>query len=316
MYSLYIMIFTLRCSNVCSYVSYDVAQCFFRCSQKRSVYSLLVNKISSKMKERIDDRQSKSKLKHPECIQTSKINEDTKDPLLKTPQLNSSTGKPIQVLSEKIFKRKTSMKQSTESVILPNWIHSSIRKHQYHVTDLPATVSTDSVVRNFRRKFQHSRFSSSGLKCLNNASDFVINKYVLHKEYPSVQQILGNISSSSPTVLFFSIFIGILIPEYIYPLHIFTMPSTGGMYPIMKDMIRDTYVNHVCITHTIPSPCTKCSEGMNTLVKEFYPQPSFDPLEEHPTQKLKNITLTIGTLILLVILMNKTGNSELVVSPM
>lgn len=294
---------------------------FFRVSQKRTVFSL-VNKLSSKMKETLYDSRSKSKLKQPDdCIQSSQINFDNRNqsPLLKAPLVKSSTTKPIHVLTQKILGHQTSVTHSTEKVFLPNLIHSSIRNNHFHVTDLLATGNTDSVVRLLRRKFKKSRFSSSGLDCLKNAGDFVINKNVLHRGFQRVPQILGNVSSSptffsADTALFLSIFIYISIPEEICPLHIFTIPTLvfSDMFPIVKEQIRDCYVNYVCITHKTSSPC-ECGEPINEAIKAQFPQILvIDPLHIHEPGIKTKVEYTIymlGSVLLLLTLMDKIGNS-------
>lgn len=41
--------------------------------------------------------------------------------------------------------------------------------------------------------------------------------------------------------------------------------------------VRDTFINHVCTTHQIPSLCP-CGERLNSEAMELFPKSEFDPL--------------------------------------
>ena len=241
-----------------------------------------------------------------------------KSPLFRGPLVNSSTENPMKVLTQNQLKHQTSLTYSIDKVI-PNILHSYMKNRNFDFTSPYGSTSNTEFIRTLRNKFQDSLFSSSGLDCLKNAGDFVINKNVLHRGYHSVQQIFSNVLSSplsSDTSLFLSILIGVTFFEEFCPEHILNIPTIlfSDMFPIVKEYLRDVYVNHVCITHKTVSPC-ECGEPINHIVKEFYPQTSFDPLEEHnhTPNKLKNRTCMLGTLLLVIVLiMDKAGSCQLV----
>ena len=76
---------------------------------------------------------------------------------------------------------------------------------------------------------------------------------------------------------------------------------------------RDVYVNHVCIIHKSLSPC-ECEEPLNRIIRDMFPQTTFDPLElQKPSpSKVKTITYMLGTILLVITLMDKTGYTQLV----
>lgn len=77
-------------------------------------------------------------------------------------------------------------------------------------------------------------------------------------------------------VLILCIFFGFSLWMFIAPEPLLKYPN-GWLSPTLIDVIKDTYVNHICITHPeVISPC-ECGEPFNQTVREIFPQKYFDP---------------------------------------
>lgn len=87
----------------------------------------------------------------------------------------------------------------------------------------------------------------------------------------------------------------------------------SDMLPIVMQYTRDVYVNHVCIIQKSVSPC-ECEEPLNLIIRDMFPQTTFYPLEQQiPTpSRVKTITYMLGTILLVITLMDKTGYTQLV----
>lgn len=118
------------------------------------------------------------------------------------------------------------------------------------------------------------------------------------------------------TSFFFCILFSITVLMEISPEPLLNKPDAifSENFQDVMNYVRNTYVNHVCTTHKTPSPC-ECGEPINRIVREIIPQTSFDPLEklEKPTPgRVKTITYTLGTILLLITLMDKTGSEHFI----
>lgn len=97
-------------------------------------------------------------------------------------------------------------------------------------------------------------------------------------------------------VLFLCIFFGFSLWMFIAPEPLFQYPN-GWFSPTFLNVIKDTDVNHLCLTHPeVLSPC-ECGEPFNQTVRERFPQKDFDPDQKH-SGKLFTCSLMVATLIL------------------
>lgn len=240
-----------------------------------------------------------------------------KSPLFRGPLVNSSTENPIHILTREKLRHQTSGTNSTEKVILPNILHSYIKNLNLDFTSPYGSTGNNELLSILRSRFKQSIFPSSGLKCLDTTGDFLI-KNVLHKRYESVQQNISNALSSSinsRTAVFFCILFSITVLMEIAPGPLLNKPSLlfSDNLPNVLQYTRDVYVNHVCIIHKSVSPC-ECEEPLNRIIRDMFPQTTFDPLElQKPSpSKVKTITYMLGTILLVITLMDKTGYTQLV----
>lgn len=103
-------------------------------------------------------------------------------------------------------------------------------------------------------------------------------------------------------VIFLSILFGFTIWGFIAPEPLLLKPLAlcAPNIKILIDVIKDTYVNHVCSSHLdVSSPC-ECGEPLNKTARDLFPQNSFDPLKIDNKQsgKIINVSLMVATIIL------------------
>lgn len=53
---------------------------------------------------------------------------------------------------------------------------------------------------------------------------------------------------------------------------------------MLVNVARDTYVNKVCSTHSLPSPC-ECGEPLNNSARYILEKEEFDPIKLHPNRR-------------------------------
>lgn len=90
---------------------------------------------------------------------------------------------------------------------------------------------------------------------------------------------------------------GVIAPE---PLLLKPLALSSPNIKFIIDVLKDTYVNHVCSTHhDVSSPC-ECGEPLNKTARDLFPLNSFDPLKIDNKQsgKIINVSLMVATIIL------------------
>lgn len=65
---------------------------------------------------------------------------------------------------------------------------------------------------------------------------------------------------------------------------------------MLVNVARDTYVNKVCSTHSLPSPC-ECGEPLNNAARYILEKDEFDPIHLHPN-KTRAVSIYIAAIVL------------------
>lgn len=103
-------------------------------------------------------------------------------------------------------------------------------------------------------------------------------------------------------IIFISLFLGFTIWIVTAPEQLLYKPialSSPDLKSI-NQVLKDTYVDHVCSTHPdVISPCD-CGEPLNKTVRELFPDGSFDPLhlESGKRARIKALSFMVGFIIL------------------
>lgn len=88
------------------------------------------------------------------------------------------------------------------------------------------------------------------------------------------------------------------------PLNEHPFAWTSPDFQLLRNVLSDTYLTHVCSLHpTVNSPCP-CGEPLNQTARDLFPLNSFDPLNINPKPVLnqKTCSILVGTIILVLAL--------------
>ena len=61
--------------------------------------------------------------------------------------------------------------------------------------------------------------------------------------------------------------------------------------------VQDTFINRVCSSHHVTSPC-ECGEPLNSVAKDLFEEPAFDPLGIKKTGRVKALSVYFAAIVL------------------